>query len=206
MSVFLEAQPEGVRDQVMALLSGGAVQLTVMLELDFASGPLRLSNRNIPFTDLKDGHVWGAGANLLISLPEVVGGDDQLAPFREYQLGLPEDCIEAEHWAAALVNMVGTVTEYRGRDIALYGQLFDPDSNQPVGHPFAFDVGLMDRMAVSFPRGGAVVSLTSESFMARKGAPVYGMLTYFDQKRRHPTDEGLQFVTESGKLITWTDW
>jgi len=40
MSVFLEAQPEGVRDQVMALLSGGAVQLTVMLELDFASGPL----------------------------------------------------------------------------------------------------------------------------------------------------------------------
>lgn len=206
MSAFLEAQPEGVRDQVMALLSGGAVQLTVMLELDFASGPLRLSNRNIPFTDLKDGHVWGAGANLLISLPEVVGGDDQLAPFREYQLGLPEDCIEAEHWAAALVNMVGTVTEYRGRDIALYGQLFDPDCNQPVGHPFAFDVGLMDRMTVFFPRGGAVVSLTSESFMARKGAPVYGMLTYFDQKRRHPTDEGLQFVTESGKLITWTDW
>lgn len=206
MMAFLEAQPEAMRGEVLALLSGGAVQLTVLLELDFASGPLRLSNRNIPFTDLKDGHVWGAGANLLVSLPEVMGGDDQLAPFREYQLGLPEECIEAEHWAAELVAMVGNVTEYRGRDIALLGQLFDPQSNQPVGHPFAFDVGLMDKMGVAFPRGGAVVRLTSESFLARKGAPVYGMLTYFDQKRRHPSDEGLQFVTESGKLITWTDW
>lgn len=206
MMAFLEGQPEGAREVVMALLAGGAVQLTVMLSLDFATAPLRLSNRNVAFTDLKWGHVWGAGGALLVGLPEVVGGDDQLAPFVEYRLGLPEDCIEAEDWAAELVSLVGRGAEYRGREIALYGQLFDPETNQPVGHPFAFDVGFMDRMVVSFPQGGAVVSLTSESFLARKGAPVYGMLTYFDQKRRHETDEGLQFVTESGKLITWTDW
>lgn len=206
MMAFLSAQPEGARDQVMALLTGGAVQLSVLLELDFADGALRLCNRNIPFTDLRDGHVWGAGAGLLVGLPEVVGGDDQLAPFREFQLGLPEDCLQTEDWAAELVSMVGDVAAYRGRDITLSGQLFDPQNNQPVGHPFAFDVGLMDKMVVSFPRGGAVVRLTSESFLARKGAPVYGMLTYFDQKRRHPSDEGLQFVTEAGKLITWTNW
>lgn len=206
MIEFLQAQPEEYRDQVMDLLGRGSVQMAVMLHLDFATDPVWLSNRNIPFTDLKWGHTWGAGGGLLVGLPEVNGGDNQLAPFHEYRLGMPNEWIDSENWAADLVEMVGDVAEYRGRDSGLYGQLFDPDSNQPVGHPFAFDTGIMDRMTVSFPRGGAIVSLTTESFMARKGVPVYGMQTYFDQKRRHPTDEGLQFVTEAGKLITWTDW
>ncbi|MEP4195985.1 MAG: hypothetical protein ABJL99_10160 [Aliishimia sp.] len=206
MIEFLQAQPEQYRDQIGALLAREAIQMAIMLRLDFASEPLLLSNRNIPFTDLKWGYEWGAGSGLLVGLPDVDGGDDQLAPFREYRLGLPAEWIEADNWAAGLVQMVGDVREYRGRDSGLYGQIFDPDTNAPVGHPFAFDVGFMDRMRVSFPRGGAIVSLTTESFMARKGVPVYGMLTYFDQRRREPTDEGLQFVTESGNIIQWTDW
>lgn len=206
MIEFLRAQPDEYRDQVMDLLGRGAVQMAVMLHMDFATNPIRLSNRNIPFTDLKWGHIWDAGHGLLVGMPEVTGGDNQLAPFREYSLGLPNEWIDSENWAADLVEMVGNVGEYRRRDFCLYGQLFDPDTNQPVGHPFAFDISFMDRMTVSFPRGGAVVSLSTESFMARKGVPVYGMLTYFDQKRRYPTDEGLQFVTEANKLITWTDW
>jgi len=203
---FERAQPEAYRADVAALLAREAVQMAVMLRLDFATTPLYLSNRNVPFTDLQFGYTWGAGSGLLVSLPEVAGGDNQLAPFHEYKLGMPSDMIDAANWAADLVEMVGDVAEYRGRDAALYGQLFDTETGQPVGHPFAFDVGVMDRMTVSFPRGGAIVSLTTESFMARKGVPVYGMQTYFDQKRRHPTDEGLQFTTEAGKLITWTNW
>lgn len=206
MSVFLDAQPEEYRAAIADLLSREAVQMAVMLQLDFASGPIRLSNRNIPFIDLKWGYQWGAGSGLLVALPEVSGGDGQLAPFREYQLGMPNEWIDAESWRADLVGIVGDFTEYRGRDAGLFGQLFDPDSNQPIGHPFAFDAGLMDKMTVSFPRGGAILRLTTESFLARKGAPVYGMQTYLDQKRRHPTDEGLQFTTEAAKVITWTDW
>lgn len=206
MIEFLKAQPEEYRDQVMDLLAGGAVQMAVLLNLEFATTPVRLSNRNIPFVDLKWGHEWGAGSGLLVGLPEVSGGDNQLAPFREYRLGIPGEWIDSENWAADLVEMVGDVVEYRGRDAGLYGQLFHPDKNTAIGHPFAFDVGIMDRMTVSFPKGGAIVSLTTESFLARKGAPVYGMQTYFDQKRRYSTDEGLQFVTEAGKLITWTAW
>ena len=206
MIEFLKSQPAPQRARVMDLLAREAVQMSVMLHLDFASEALRLSNRNIPFTDLKWGHEWGAGGGLLVGLPELSGGDDQLAPFREFRLGIPNEWIDAETWMADLVEMVGDVGSYRGRDAGLYGQLFDSESGQPVGHPFAFDIGIMDRMSVSFPRGGAIISLTTESFMARKGVPVYGMQTYHDQKRRHPTDEGLQFVTEAGKLITWTDW
>ncbi|MFW2541537.1 hypothetical protein ACN2XU_02765 [Primorskyibacter sp. 2E107] len=206
MIEFIKAQPAEYRDQVMALLSGGAVQMSVLLHLDFATEPLLLCNRNVPFTDLKWGRVWGAGSGLLVGLPEISGGDNELAPFREYQLGMPNEMIDAANWAAELVTMVGEVSEYRARDAGLYAQLFDPDTGGPAGHPFALDIGIMDKLTVSFPRGGAIVSLTTESFMARKGVPTYGMLTYFDQKRRYPTDEGLQFVTESNKLITWTDW
>ena len=43
--------------------------------------------------------------------------------------------------------------------------------------------------------------------LARKGAPQYGFLTYQDQLRRHPTDEGLQFVPEVVSTeVQWTDW
>lgn len=206
MIEFLKAQPEEWREQVMDLLGRGAVQMSVLMHLDFASEPLFLSNRNIPFVDLKWGHEWGAGSGLLVGLSDVGGGDDQLAPFRKLHLGLPNEWIDAENWAAGIVQMVRNRSDYSGRDTGLYGQLFDPDSNKPVGHPFAFDIGIMDMMSVSFRPDVAVVSLTIEGFMSRKGVPVYGMLTYLDQKRRHPTDEGLQFVTEAGKLITWTDW
>jgi hypothetical protein len=51
-----------------------------------------------------------------------------------------------------------------------------------------------------------VVTLTSESFLSRKGVPVYGMQTYQDQKRRFPTDEGMQFVTEHDKLVNRTNF
>ncbi|WP_147127818.1 hypothetical protein [Shimia ponticola] len=206
MIQFLEAQPPEHQDHVMDLLGRGAVQMAVMLHLDFAAQPVWLSNRNVPFVDQKWGYTWGAGGGLLVSLPDLSGGDDQLAPFHEYRLGIPNEWIDRENWAAELVQMVGDRSDYVGRDSGLYGQLFDPDTNQPAGHPFAFDIGIMDRMKAAFPRGGAIVSLTTESFMARKGVPVYGMLTYLDQKRRHANDEGLQFVTEANKLITWTDW
>lgn len=206
MIEFLKAQPASYHAQVMDLLSREAVQMAVMISFDYATTPLRLSNRNVPFTDLKWGYEWGAGGGLLVGLPEVTGGDGELAPFREYQLGIPDEWVDAEDWAAKVVQMVSDVGEYRGREAAMYGQLFNTESNQPVGHPFVFDTGIMDRMAVSFQVGGVVVSLTTESFLARKGAPVYGMQTYFDQKRRYPTDEGFQFTTEAGKIITWTDW
>lgn len=206
MIEFLAAQPEEYRDTVLDLLGREAVHMAILFHMDFATTPVFLSNRNVPFTDLKWGHTWSQGSGLLVGLPEISGGDGQLAPFREFRLGLPNEWIDAENWAADLVSMVGNVSEYRGRDAGLYGQLFDPDTGAPVGHPFAMDVGVMDRMTVSFPVGGAIVTLTTEGFMSRKGAPVYGMQTYNDQKRRYPTDEGMEFTVEAEKTVNWTDW
>lgn len=206
MIAFLKDQPEEYHGQIMDLLERDAIQMATLLHLDFATEPLFLSNRNVPFTDLKWGNIWGAGSNLLVGLPNLTQGDDQLAPFNEYVLGIPGELIDVSNWAAEMLSLVADYTDYRNRDAGHYGQLFDPSTNKPVGHPFAFSVGVMDKLSASFLRGGAILRLTVESFMARKGVPVYGMQTYFDQKRRHPTDEGLQFTTEAGKLIVHTDW
>lgn len=203
---FLKDQPADARDRVMALLQREAVQMSILLHLDFVSAPVWLSNRTAPFRDLRWGAEWAAGSGLLIGVPDVNGGDGQLAPFYEYQLGIPAEWVEEADWAARLVEMVGAKADYRGRDSGFYVQIFDPETDQPVGYPSALDVGFMDKMSVSFMRGGAVIKLTTEGFLARKGVPVYGMQTYLDQKRRHPTDEGLQFVTEANKTIVWTDW
>lgn len=203
---FLKDQPPECHGPIMELLSGEALQMAIMLKLDFADDPVYLSNRNIPFVDLKWGHTWGAGAGLLVGLPDVSGGDGQLAPYREYQLGMPHEWIEAENWRAEIVDEVTDVANYRNREAGLYGQIFDPETNQPAGYPFAFDVGLMDKMSASFSPEMTVITLTSESFFARKGAPAYGMQTYQNQQRRFPGDLGMQFTTEAGRLVTWTTW
>lgn len=206
MSVFLDAQPVAARDRIAAILSGGVVPMAIMLSLDFADGPLRLCNRRVPFTDLKDGHTWGAGHGLLVSLPDLEMAEDSLNPFRQYQLGLPSDLIDLEEWAPEVISSISDRANYVTREVALYGQIFDPMTGAPVGHPFAHDVAQMDRMTASFSTAGAIVSLSVESFMARQGMPVYGMMTYRDQLRRFPGDEGMQFTTESGRLVTWTKW
>lgn len=205
--VFLEHQPDELHAPIMALLQREAIEMAIMLHLDFASAPVRICNRMTSFVDLETGHTWEKGGGLLVGMPDLDGGAGQLAPLREFVLGMPEGLMTdaaARNWRGDMVDLVGDVTEYRGRAYGLYGQLFD--AGQPVGYPFAFDVGLMDRLSASFVPTGAVLTLGCEGLLARKRVPAYGMQTYLDQKRRYPTDEGFQFVTESGRLIVWTDW
>ena len=206
MIEFLRDQPAADHARIMEILAGDAVPMSVLKRLDFATTPLYLSNRTTPFTDLKWGHEWGAGAGLLIGMPTISHADNDLAPHREYKLGLPNDLIDDENWAAGLVDIVRDKPEYKQRETGLYGQLFDPDTDQPIGFPHAYDVGFMDDLSVSFPIGGAIISLTVESFLARKRLPVNGSLTYRDQKHRHPTDEGLEFVVDAANPVDWTNW
>lgn len=207
MIELLAAQPSGQRSAVTAALAGPEIHMAMMLHLDFADGPLNLSNRSLPFTDLQYGRDFMPGAGLLVGLPPSIdGGDDNLAPWREYHLGLPNEMIDLTDWAARLIEMCQDKPNYCNRKAELSLQLFNRDTGAVVGWPIVFDSGYMDTMRISVQRGGAVVTVTSEGLLARKGVPVYGMQTYLDQKRRFVDDEGFQFVTESGRLITWTDW
>lgn len=206
MIEFLAAQPAVARGRILELLQAEAVSMALMLNLEFRTQPVRISNRNVPFTDAKYGYEWQSGAGLLVGLPQLTAEEDALAPFREFRLGMPQEWIAEQSWRADIVAMMRDRSEYRARPAQLLGQIFDPGTGDAVGHPFVFDSGLIDKMSASFSTAGAVLSLTVESLLARKGVPVYGMLTYQDQKRRHPTDEGAQFTAEAGAVIEWTNW
>jgi hypothetical protein len=202
----MDAQPSGARDRLREILSGDTLPMAILVHFDFANNPVRLSNRNLPFTDLQGGHVWGAGSHLLVSMPNASGGTSMSNPALRYRIAFPEDQIENFDYAAYLVGVVQDRANYVGRTQARYGQIFDPDTGHPVGYPFALDVGRMDRMSVSFMPRGAIVSMQVEGYLTDMGRAVYGTLTYRDQKRRFPTDEGCEFVTESGNLVVWTQW
>ncbi|MGK7663383.1 MULTISPECIES: hypothetical protein [unclassified Marinovum] len=209
MSIFLDAQPEEYQDAVAALLQREAVPSAILLSMDFADGAVRMCNRNIPFTDLRWGYEWGAASHLPIAINDIEvdsDGGEELAPFREYAIGIPPDPAEPELWAAKIVEDMSNVANYRGRECGLWLQLFDPDTGAPVGWPSALDTSLMDKMRASFTRGAAVVFMQVESLLARKGVPVYGMQTDLDQQRRYTGDLGMQFTAEASRLVVWTDY
>lgn len=202
----MDAQPEAARDRLAEILAGETVPQALCMWLDFDGQALAICNRTTPFTDLRWGRTWDAGAGLLVCLPEVAGETDQINKFREYRLGFPEALIPKADWMAELVEFIGDRAAYSRREASLWGQIFDPLTDQPVGHPFAHDVALMDQMTLSVSREVMVIRLTVESFMARHGTPLYGAQTYRDQKRRYPTDEGMEFTADAQRLIVWTDW
>lgn len=209
MSIFLDAQPVEYRDEVEALLQRETVPSAVMISMDFASGAARMCNRTVPFTDLRWGYTWGAGSHVPVSITDVEvdsESGEELAPFREYAIGVPKDAEDPENWAAKIVDDIQDVANYRGRDCGLWLQLFDPDTGAPVGWPAALDVSLMDKMSASFAQSGAVVRMQVESLLARKGVPIYGMQTDMDQQRRYVGDLGMQFTAEASRLVVWTDF
>lgn len=216
MSRLLSDQPDPAA--VEALLGSEAILSALLLEMRFASGTVRVSDWNVPFTDLRWGHEW-IGFGELAGMAEVSGGDGELAPYREYVLGMPWDYLDSAAQAATeqlgssmvlrarIAEAVQDRADFLGREATLYLQLFDAERT-PVGYPMALDTGIMDRAESSFTGEGAFMRMRVEGLMARSGRPIYGFLTDRDQRRRHPGDRGLRFVTELmvGKTAKWTDW
>lgn len=204
---LVAAQPVEWQVAVAAALRAPEIHMAMCLHLDFADGALNLCSRTLPFTDLQHGRVYRAGAGLLVGLPSALDmGDDNLAPWREYHLGFPTAQMEQAGWFTEIMAFCGAVENYRARAAEMALQLFHPATGAPLGWPIVQDVGVMDRMRLRWQPGGAVVTLSTEGLLARKGVPVYGMQTYQDQLRRYPRDEGMQFTVEAGKLITWINW
>lgn len=209
MLELARAQPAEWRDAVLAAIAAPVVRMGLCFHMDFADGPISISNRAVPFTDLRHGRVYGAGQALLIGLPDLSSQDGTLAPFREYRLGFATEVMAAdsslENWMAGLVAFCGNTANYRTREAELALQLFD-DAGACIGWPIVIDRGLMDRMSVAVASDGIVVTLQVESLLSRKGVAPYGMWTYRNQMSRYPGDKGCQFVTEAGRRITWTQW
>lgn len=215
MSRLLAAQPDP--SAVETVLARDVVSWALMLELQFVSGTIRLCNAAIPITDIS-GATW-SGLGDLVGMSDIEGGPDTLAPLREYYLGIPWEFLSADsipaQASARIPGLIGDAADYRGRPANLFAQLFDADVYDargraaPVGVPIALDAGLMTNVGWSFGPGdgGVVLTLRVESVLARKGAPLFGLLTDRDQKRRYVDDEGLRYVPEvMSTAVKWTNW
>lgn len=205
MSVFLSTQPDP--EALLEALDREVIHKAFMLEMEFASGTVRASDWNVSF--VSGGYEW-KGLGDLVGMSEIGGGSD-LAPYREYQLGLPKDLVGYSE--GRIPELIGNRAEYLGRGAKLWMQIFDPTGldeygrRVPLGDPFAMDFGIMSKVSASFVPGGAVVSLMVEGGLFRAGVPLSGYYTDRDQQRRHPGDLGLGFVVEvSDTEIQLTDW
>ena len=214
MSRYLASQPDPAA--IIALLAKDVIHEALLLELQFVTGTIYLSNEIPPFTDLRDGYVWQGMGNL-VGIGTVNGGVNVRAPVMEYQLGIPWELLTVDergtNGMGLIPGLIGDRANYVNRPARLWSQLFDdatPDAQgrpSQVGHPTAEHFGLMDKISISFSPEAAILSLSVEGLMARKAAPTYGRLTHRDQLRRYPGDLGLRFVPEVMSTDPqWTDW
>ncbi len=210
MSIFLADQPDP--GTILAALDRETVQRALMLEMQFASETVRVSDWAVPFEDGRWGHTWVAGRGL-VGMSDVDVGESELAPLRQYSLGIPTEWLDAEQQGriGMLPELIGNRAEYAGRDAILMMQLFEGvdvhGRAAPLGWPFALDWSLMDRVSASFTRESITLTLGCESLMARKGSPQFGLLTHRDHMRRHPGDKGLAYVPEvMSTSPVWTTW
>lgn len=214
MSVYLSNQPNP--DEVEAALRSEAVHSILLLEMRFASGTVYLSNALLPFTDSYWGYTW-EGAGNVTAIGDVEGGPGNLAPYREYALGLPWSVLDSDeigvNGMGRIPQLIGNPSEYVNRAAILYEQVRSNTTTdrhgrpKAVGIPTAIHFGIMDRVQASYSAQAAIITLSVEGPLARKGAPIYGNLTPRDQKRRHTGDKGLDYVPEViSTNPKWTDW
>ena len=214
MSRLLVNQPDP--DAIVAALSDEVVHYALLAELRFLSGTVYLSNQQGEFTDALWGNTW-RGLGDLVGMSDVSGGPDDLAPYREYLLGIPYDLLSDEseptRASARIPALIGNPGEYRNREAILYLQMFSTVTEDAhgrpamIGHPIALDVSLMSDVSWSYSPDLAVLKLKVEGLLSRKGAPLYGFLTDRNQKNRHPGDNGLNYVTEvMSTQFKWTNW
>lgn len=213
MSVFLEDQADA--EAILAALDAEVVHLTLMLEMQFKSGTIYISNQTVPFIDARWGREW-IGMGDLVGLADVMGGENDLAPFREYVLGIPWELIP-EGQEAGLGRIPALLSqdrsEFVGRAAILYAQVFsrvEVDEHGrpiPIGQPFTLDHSVMDRVSAQYSAGAAVLTMTVEGLFARKRVPPHGTLTDRDQRSRYADDKGMRFVPEVMTTnFKWTTW
>ncbi|MBL7589975.1 hypothetical protein, partial [Escherichia coli] len=70
-------------------------------------------------------------------------------------------------------DVVNAKTEVKGRDCAVYLQLYDPFLT-PLGSPYTLYRGVMDRLIHTADANTWTVQLTAETKFSRRGLPPFG--------------------------------
>ena len=211
VGAFYDIQTPADAIRIDEILRSGAMAMTVLVEFDFASGPVRLCDRTVAVVDGDQGHTWGP-APQMARWQDIEGGEDSWAPLRIYELTVPLALAQRYGGDLGPFPDLSDKTEYYGRSATIYLQILDVAGNMDgsdaaVGKPAVLHTGTMDSLSVTVERGRVLHQLRVEGVLARKGVRGTGYLTSRDQKRRHPTDLGLSYVNTVAKGdVIWPNY
>jgi hypothetical protein len=168
-----------------AALRGETIIAEILAFFDFATAPQRI---HAGFGTLRAGGYDWQGIGGLGSVSDIESSVGGIAPVVTFTLrGVGPDVAN---------DVVNAKTEVKGRDCAVYLQLYGQQSN-PLGNPYTLYRGVMDRLIHRAATGDAwSVQVTAETKFSRRGLPPFGNLTHADQQRRFPGDNGLFDVAD----------
>lgn len=181
--------PRTMTDAARSAITDSNVPMLLFIEMDFASGFLRVNNSGQTFT--WDGNEW-FGVGSLGSVESIIEASDLSANGLAFQLSGVD---------TSLVSVAMT-QKYQGRAVKVwYAPL---DSNyavvaDPIG-PFQYRMDTMDMEIGST----ANIRVTAESRLIDWERSANLRYTDEEQQRRYPGDLGLQFVPQMAeKQIKW---
>lgn len=176
-----------------AQLSGATVVMAMLVEVNFASGPMRMwtgvGTRRFGGLD------WDGIGNI-IEISEITRlQNGQADPF-EITVSAPEEII--------LLGLVEFAGEALDRELNVYLQFLNFEADAPLGEPWQIRDGIMRGASLTVDTDAQTLSIKCDTLSSRRNRPPYGMLTDRDQKARYPGDRGLEFVHSlDGRELVW---
>lgn len=175
------------------LLAGRTVRFGVLVRFDFTTAPRNLW--------LGAGRLWAGGEfwdglGELGSISGLESALDGTAPVTTFSLSGVD--------AALVPAALDAENEVKGREVTVYLQFFDHDS-QTLDEPYSIYVGTLDVMRVKAQGPGLrTIDVTAETLFARRAMPPWGYLTDRDQQKLFPGDLGLEYVALMvSRTVTW---
>lgn len=184
-------------ETVEASLSGAKIKAAFLVEMQFSSETMRLSNRNADLKTL-DSRVWRGlrGLGAISGLERAVAGT---APQAIFSLsGVAQD-VQAEEQ--------GDPSDYVNQPIGVSIQFFR-DNWSLLDNPYAIWGGTMQTVQDTFAWDDgnkawtSVCSLTAESWFIGRSRPPYAFYSHNDQQLRFAGDLGLQYMSALQNMVT----
>lgn len=173
---------------------------------DFVDEPVRICSRTVAVMDGQHGYRWRSGRGILIGLPNVSSeDDDDLAPLREYNLGILDRYADAENWRATVIDAVRDRANYAGRAYSLALQAMNDDGTA-YQYPAILDQGQMSKMRFQQGPGEALLTLECEAGSTLLNKPFGYRYTDADQRALYPGDRGMEFTSEMNQFVIFTDF
>lgn len=191
---------------IQARLDGRRVNVAVLVEFCFLSGPRRVWPGNYVLN--AGGHDWFGlnklGAGMSIEDP----GDLEASEMKFFVSGVDSRFLELFTIAASESR-----EEYVGRHVRVYEQHFDEDW-QKLDDPQAVTAGIMDSIGIeSHPievdgvhYTQRIISISAQNIFHGRSNSSASFYTHQDQMRRSPGDRGLEYKAELVDLNIEVPW